>query len=241
MKKEKSPLLSVKDLSVSFGNSTIPVLKNISFDVNTHEALAIVGPNGSGKSVLLKTLLGAIPRSAGIIAWKENINIGYLPQRFQVDHYLPMTVKEFLSLKQLPRYSLQEIAELVKAKTDWLGKNLAHLSGGELQKTLLAWAIFDKPDILLFDEPTENVDVANQESIYALLYQLQDTLGVALVIVSHDIGIVYRYADNVLCLNHDMLCYGNPKETLTAKTLTDLYGTHTLIHDHQSHKNYDIH
>lgn len=227
-------LLSVRDLSVTFDGTT--VLKNVSFDVNREEVLAVIGPNGSGKSVLLKTLVGIYTHTEGSIHWAPGIRIGYLPQRFHIDRYLPMTVTEFLDLKPHHDRTPEEALALVGLDAGWGAKRIAHLSGGELQKALLAWAIIDNPQILLFDEPTENVDVVGQQSIYRLLHELQDATGVALIIVSHDLHVVYRYATTVMCLNNAMICYGEPHATLTKDTLTEVYGEHALFHhDHGKH------
>jgi zinc transport system ATP-binding protein len=225
-------LLSVRDLAVAFEGKKI--IDRVSFDLFPGEVLAVIGPNGAGKSVLLKTLVGLAAKSAGEIAWAPGVSIGYLPQRFHVDHYLPMTVEEFLSLKPHAGKGLREALAMAHVDHSLLKKNLAYLSGGQLQKVLLAWTLIDRPSLLLFDEPTENVDVAGQESIYSLLHELQDTLGIAIVIVSHDLHVVYRYADHVLCLNQHMVCFGEPHTELTEKTLTELYGDHALFH-HQHH------
>ncbi len=226
---EKQRILSVENLKVVLNDKKI--LDNVSFSIKAGEVLAIIGPNGAGKSILLKTTLGLIKPTAGKIEWMKDVNIGYLPQRFHVDYYLPMTIKEFLKLKPRPAYSLTQVLEMVNMKESWLNKNLAHLSSGELQKVLLAWAVLDKPHILLFDEPTENVDIVNQESIYKLLHELQKKLNIALIIISHDLHIVYRYANYVLCLNKDMLCFGEP-EILNAETLSKLYDDQAFFHHH---------
>lgn len=230
---DSKKLLEVKDLSVVLGGKNI--LKDVSFSVAPQEVLAVIGPNGAGKSVLLKTLMGVIDPSGGKIEWKKDVKIGYLPQRFHVDSYLPMTVLEFLKLK--PNYdgSGEKVLALVGLDASWQEKNLAHLSGGELQKVLLAWALIDEPEILLFDEPTENVDIVGQESIYNILHHLQDVAGVAIIIISHDLNVVYRYANNVVCLNKDMLCYGAPDATLTADRLSELYSDHAFFHHHHEH------
>ncbi|TSC52017.1 MAG: zinc transport system ATP-binding protein [Parcubacteria group bacterium LiPW_41] len=230
MKQEIPTLLSVKNLSVAFRENH--VIKHISFDIHKEEVLAIVGPNGAGKSVLLKTLLGIIEPTAGSIEWFPGIRIGYLPQRFHVDMYLPMTVGEFLDLKPRKILTNEAVLRLLKLEKSWLKKRLAHLSSGQLQRILLAWALLDDPQILLFDEPTENVDVAGQESIYTLLHHLQDTTGLSLILVSHDLQVVYKYANNVLCLNGKQVCYGEPKEALDHKTLSELFGDHTVFHHH---------
>lgn len=227
---ENINLLEVNNLSVALDDKT--VFENVSFSLKPEEVLAIIGPNGAGKSVLLKTLLGFYEPRMGVILWAPNTSYGYLPQRFHVDHYLPMTVEEFLRLKPNPKYSIEEVMRMVKIDVHWLKRNLATFSSGQLQKILLAWSIIDQPQVLLFDEPTENVDVVAQESIYDLLHHLQDTLKISVIIVSHDLNVVYRYANQVLCLNHAMACYGAPKEMLTNETLSELYGDHAFFHHH---------
>jgi zinc transport system ATP-binding protein len=227
------PLLTVENLSITMGGKNI--LRDVSFTVAPEEVLAIIGPNGAGKTMLLKTIAGILPSRAGAVHWEPGTTFGYLPQRFQVDRYLPMTVREFLELKAAPRGALTHVLTLIGMGERWLARDLAHLSSGELQRVLLAWALLDKPGILLFDEPTENVDVVNQESIYQLLHHLQETTHVALVIISHDLHVVYRYADHVLCLNREMVCYGAPEAELTSANLAKLYGDHTFFH----HKHYE--
>lgn len=227
---DASPLLSIQNLTVAFDGKV--AIDGVTFVLNPEEVVAIIGPNGAGKSVLLKTLAGIYLPTAGSVTWKPGTKIGYLPQRFHVDHYLPMTVGEFLRLKPLQSYPLHEVLTLAGMDATWTTRSLAHLSSGQLQKVLLAWSIFDKPQVLLFDEPTENVDVVGQDSIYTLLHHLQDTLHVALLIVSHDLHVVYRYANRVVCLNEKMICYGEPESSLTTARLSELYGDHAFFHHH---------
>lgn len=223
-------LLEVTNLSVSLNEKSI--LENVSFSLNTEEVMAIVGPNGAGKSILLKTLIGLIKPDSGSIKWAPKTKTGYLPQRFHVDYYLPMTVEEFLNLKPEKAYSLEEVLKIAKIEEGWKKRNLGHLSSGQLQRVLLAWTILNKPEVLLFDEPTENVDVVGQESIYHLLHHLQDNLQIAIIIVSHDLNVVYRYANKVICLNGKMICSGDPHATLTTEILSKLYADHTFFHHH---------
>lgn len=230
-------LLQVKNLTVVLNNH--PILKDISFEMKSQEVLAVIGPNGAGKTILLRTLIGLTPKASGEIIWSPEAKIGYLPQRFHVDGYLPMRVQEFLRLKSKTSRSLDEAMDLIQINKKLLNKNLANLSGGEMQKTLLIWTLLDKPNVLLFDEPTENVDVVGQQSIYTLLHHLQDVLGISIMIVSHDLQVVYRYANKVICLNQEMLCNGIPNEVLTTQMLSDLYGDHAFFHhhhfDHEGH------
>lgn len=232
MKQEATKLLSVKNLSLSINGNHI--FDHVNFEIEKEEVLAIVGPNGAGKSMLLKSLLGIVEPTAGAIEWFPGIRIGYLPQRFHVDVYLPMTVGEFLNLKPRKILTNEAVIRLLKLEKNWLKKRLSHLSSGQLQRVLLAWALLDDPQILLFDEPTENVDIAGQESIYTLLHHLQDTTGLSLIIISHDLQVVYKYADRVLCLNEKQICYGEPDDTLHHETLSKLFGDHTFFHHHHN-------
>jgi zinc transport system ATP-binding protein len=223
-------IIEVKNLSVTLDGRKI--VGDVSFTLQSQEVLAIVGPNGAGKSMLLKTLVGINKHYSGEIYFAPGTKIGYLPQRFHVDFYLPITVREFLNLKPEHKYTLEEVLRLVDIPETWLEQNLATFSSGQLQKILLAWAVIDQPHVLLFDEPTENVDVVSQESIYDLLHELQDRLAISIIIVSHDLDVVYKYANTVLCLNERMLCYGEPVATLTNETLSELYGDHAFFHHH---------
>ncbi len=227
---DNTKLLEVKNLSIILDGRKI--IDGVSFALKPQEVLAIIGPNGAGKSTLLKALVGTIKKVNGEINFAPGTKIGYLPQRFHVDFYLPMTVREFLNLKPDHKYSLVEVLRLVEIPETWLDQNLATFSSGQLQKILLAWAIVDQPNILLFDEPTENVDVVSQESIYDLLHNLQDELKISMIIVSHDLNIVYKYANAVICLNEKMLCYGEPLTALTNEALAHLYGNHAFFHHH---------
>ncbi len=240
---EDKPILKVKNLSVSLDNQII--LNDVSFEVHPKEAISIVGPNGAGKSMLLKTIVGIVKPSGGTVEIAPGTKIGYLPQRFSVDKYLPMKVGEFLKLK--PNVTDGQIKEAIKElslEPNFLEKPLATLSGGETQKALIAWIIADKPDLALFDEPTENVDIAGQQSIYQLLHSLQKDLGLSIVLVSHDLNVVYKYAHHVVCLNQKMLCEGTPIEVLTPELLKSLYGEHALFEHHhfgEHHHHEDYH
>lgn len=227
---EPTTLLAVHNLGVTFGHKR--VVHDVSFTISPQDVVAIIGPNGAGKSVLVKAIVGLVEPTAGKMEWQPGVKIGYLPQRFHVDRYLPMTVKEFLELKPKRAFTLHEVLKLTELDSSWLKRPLSFLSSGQLQHVLLAWAILDKPQLLIFDEPTENVDVVGQESIYSLLHALQDKLGIAMIIVSHDLHVVYRYANTVLCLNEKMVCYGEPETALTTEKLSELYGSHAFFHHH---------
>ncbi len=234
-----NPILETRKLSVSFDKQE--VLKDVSFSVDEGDVLAIIGPNGAGKTVLFRALLGLIPFD-GEIKWREDARIGYVPQKLFEKAELPLTVKEFFVLKSDKLFFkdeqlLEAIPHELKAvglKPEILKQRLANLSRGQFQKILIAWAILKHPNVLLFDEPTAGVDIVGEENIYNLLHKLQDERGMTVLIISHDLNIVYRYADKVLCLNKENLCFGEPKKALTSEQIEQLYGE-SSFHQHHVH------
>lgn len=235
------PLLTVDNLSVTLDRH--PILKDISFSVHKGDVLAIVGPNGAGKSVLLKALLGLIPHQ-GKVRWHSHPKIGYVPQHFSVDKDLPLSVGEFMSMKEPDRKKAIDILSSVGMHGDHikehreghiLSQRLGWLSGGQLQRVMIAWAIADDPDVLLFDEPTSGIDVGGEETIYHLLQKLHEKKKMTSLMISHDLNMVYKYADNVICINKQMTCYGIPAKVLDAEALATLYGGHTSLYKHGHH------
>ncbi len=230
-------ILDVRNLSVSFDKQE--VLKDISFSMNEGDVLAIIGPNGAGKTVLFRALIGLIPFD-GEIKWREDARIGYVPQKLFEKAELPLTVKEFFILKsknlffkdkQLVESIFHELKS-VGLKPEILSQQLINLSRGQFQRVLIAWAILKHPNILLFDEPTAGIDLAGEDTIYNLLHKLQNERGMTVLIISHDLNVVYRYADKVLCLNKEGICLGEPKKTLTNKQIERLYGESAFYHHH---------
>lgn len=226
---QKGTVLEVKDLAVKLDGEEI--LRDISFSVKKGEAMAIIGPNGAGKTVLFRALLRLVPY-LGSVKWQEGVRIGYVPQKFLTDRTIPLTVKEFFLMKSkhfwFPASNfighLAHEMELVGLGKDILGKPLAELSGGQLQRIIISWALIDHPDVLLFDEPTAGIDIGAEETIYNIIHRLQDERGTTVLLISHDLNVVYRYAQNVLCLNREKVCFGAPADVLTPKELIKLYG-----------------
>lgn len=228
------PILKVVDLSVHFDDQE--VLQHIDFSAHQGEVLAIVGPNGSGKSVLARALLGLVP-STGKIRWAAHQKIGYIPQHLNIERDLPLTIKEFFALKSKNRTAVLDVLESVglieNKETDILDKPLGLLSGGQLQRTMIAWSIIDHPTVLLYDEPTSGIDVGGEETIYNLLKRLKSSHKMTIMIISHDLNMVYKYADTVLCINKELVCHGVPSIVLDPTSLAKLYGGEATFYQHQ--------
>ena len=232
--------LDIENLTISFGENKI--IDDLSFSIKKGDIIAIVGPNGAGKSVLFRALVGLIPH-LGKINWTPGLKISYVPQRFSVEKDFPITVKEFLQLKSKNYSAVMSALESVGLKTKngdrhhiehhLLNQRMGWLSGGQLQRVLVAWAILDNPDVLLFDEPTAGVDVGGEETIYNLLKKLNSKMTLTILMISHDLNIVYKYANKVLCLNKEKICFGPPGDVLDRRALIKLYGDEAGFYTHE--------
>jgi zinc transport system ATP-binding protein len=225
----QSPILTVDKLSVTFDGTR--VLNDLTFSVNPGEALAVIGPNGAGKTVLFRALLGLVPAD-GVIRWRPGTKVRYVPQRFSVERSTPVTALEFFLLNS-PRfwrptssYLRQVESEITRMGLDAniLRKRLGELSGGQTQRLLIAWALIQQPDVLLLDEPTAGVDASFEETVYALIHRVQTESNKTVLLISHDLSVVYKYAQNVLCLNQTIVCQGPPVDVLKQDTLAKIYG-----------------
>ncbi len=230
------PILSVKNLSVKIDERV--VLTGINFDVKADEVLAIVGPNGAGKSVLLKAILGLLEHS-GTAQWLGNPKISYIPQRLAVEKNLPLSVGEFFDFKfknleqTISALKMVGITDEHHIESHLLHQRLGTLSGGQFQRVMIAWSLLDDPDVLLYDEPTSGIDVGGEETIYNLLARLKERSNLTMLLISHDLNIVYKYASNVLCINHEMICHGAPSQVLDPQALSSLYGGEAGFYQHR--------
>ena len=227
------PVLSVRNLTVAFGTRVI--IHDLSFEVSAGKSLAVIGPNGAGKTVLLSALLHLIPYG-GEIHWSPGARLGYVPQKVAADRQIPLQARDLMqtkaSLLKLPATDLGQVSGEVGLTPELLNTQIGKLSGGQFQKALIAFALLGRPNVLLFDEPTASLDELSEERIYELLHNLQTERGMTVILVSHDLSIVYRYADMVLCLGKAHACLGPPREVLTPKMLEDLYGAPAKYHLH---------
>ncbi|HBU27793.1 TPA: ABC transporter ATP-binding protein [Candidatus Uhrbacteria bacterium] len=232
----------VENLSISFNQQ--PVLKNVSFEVAKGRLVAILGPNGSGKTTLMRALLGLQPYQQGVIRlFNEPIsahygNIGYVPQKFAPDKSVPMTVGEFLDIardRRTPIHRLNESLEEVGLNpVSARAKQMATLSGGQLQRVLIARAIMHHPDLLFLDEPSTGIDIAGEQTLFELIGTLNKKHGMTVIMISHEVNMIAASVDQVLCLNTSLVCSGPPNVALTKDSLTQLYGSdYVASHQHK--------
>ena len=213
-------ILHVSGLNVRLQNQTI--LDNITFSVKKGTTLAILGPNGAGKSVLFRALLNLLPHS-GTIDWAEKVRIGYVPQNVAVSD-IPISVGEFLTIGK-GKVDLTAMLDLVRLDAKKvLNKRLGVLSGGELRRVLIAWALMDDPNILLLDEPTNGVDVGSEEPIFLMLDGIKKAKKMTILLITHDIHIVQEYTDYLLALNHCVTFFGKSGQIGNLETQKAIYG-----------------
>jgi zinc transport system ATP-binding protein len=212
-------ILKVSNLTVELQNKII--LEHVHFQIKKGTTLAIVGPNGAGKTVLFKTLMNLVPYT-GKIEWEEKVKIGYVPQEISVKD-IPISVKEFLSYREGANFE----GALSSVKLDdmsILNKTLGVLSGGQLRRVLIAWALIDDPNVLLFDEPTVGVDVGSEESIFGMLNELKAKKNITMLLITHDIHLVKEYTDELLGLNKCTTYFGEAKRIAEPSLQQRIYG-----------------
>ena len=216
------PLLRVESAEVRFGNSII--VDHASLVVAAGQIVSLIGPNGSGKTTLIRAALGLQRLSAGRVWRAPNLKIGYVPQRVGVDPSLPITVERFL------RVGTRADRGAVGRALDELGvrrlsdRPVQQVSGGEMQRILIARALLRDPQLLVLDEPAQGVDVTGQEELYRMIGNLRTTRGCGILIVSHDLHLVMAETDHVICLNGHICCEGQPESVADHPAYLELFG-----------------
>ena len=245
--------LSVENLCVKADNRHL--VENITFSIEEGRIVAIIGPNGAGKTTLIKAILGLIPYETGSVSLfgrpfkrvNSHDGIGYVPQRLEFDRTFPLTVSELLRFTVPPLYAFpfrkrseekEHIDRLLKTvgAQDLMGRNIGSLSGGELQRVMIAKAIVNEPKLLILDEPASGVDIEGQERFHDLVKRLNKEKGLTVILISHDLNVVYRFADDVLCLNRKLVCSGKPEEMLTDEVIKSVYGEMMGAYIHSCHE-----
>lgn len=242
-------LVTIRNLGVNLGGT--PILKEVNADLAKGRITALIGLNGSGKTTLLRALLKEVPY-AGTIKFNCQHNheqhfpehVGYVPQKLRIDAHLPLTVRDllalalqkrplFLGVSRKTEQTMTEMLTQVGAPLDLLNRPVEKISGGELQRVLLALALKPQPELLLLDEPAAGVDFKDQEKYYDLIARLNRERHVTLLLVSHDVSVVSRHAHHVLCLNDGRIqCQGPPQEVVTDEMLSQIFGKEKSLYTH---------
>ena len=231
-------VLRIEHLSVGYNG--LAILNDINFSIQEGEIAAIVGPNGSGKTTLIRAILGLVPYRGTVLVNGAPVQatlkqISYVPQRFAFDRTIPITVGEFLDMTSIRGTSKRKInhvlmeVDMKKHERTLIG----NLSGGEFQRILIARALLNDPAILFLDEATSGIDIAGEKSFYEIISHLNKVHQTTVLLVSHEINMVYRFADQIICLNRDLICFGKPKDAVTQEVLEKLYGKDIKFQEHQ--------
>jgi zinc transport system ATP-binding protein len=230
-------LIQIENVSYTAGQRHI--LQDISFSLQPNEIVSVIGPNGAGKTSLVKLIVGIVEPTRGQIIRKDGLRIGYMPQNLALDPTFPLTVQRFLELglhcsKDTFERLLKEIGI-----THVLNRPLQKVSGGELQRVLLARALSREPQLLVLDEPAQGVDLIGQGELYDLIAKIRDSHHCAVLLVSHDLNVVMAKTDNVVCLNQHVCCSGHPDMVSKDPAFTAMFGQvakglafYTHRHDH---------
>ncbi len=231
--------IKIKNLGVSFGDER--VLDDVNLHMHCGELTVIIGKNGAGKSTLLRTLLGEVPHD-GTIEFKEtrtgnvsnSLRIGYVPQSLNIEREIPMTVYDLFAsfISKYPvwfvknRKLYEKIREQLKVFSvdDCIDKQVGKLSGGQLQRVMLSIAITPMPDLLILDEPVSGIDENGVRDFYRIVNEMKNKNDLAILLVSHDLELVRKYADKVVLLDKTILCKGSPDEVYEDPNFKRVFG-----------------
>lgn len=237
------PLIKLENVNLHFGRNH--VLQDITTELHKGCITTLIGPNGAGKTTLVRLVLGLLKPQSGQIWREDNLRIGYMPQKLQIDSTFPLTVERFLATSQCKDSRLIRSA-LGHVGADKLRQQSVHsLSGGEMQRVLLARALLRDPHLLVLDEPVQGVDITGQLELYNLIGEIRDARNCGVLMVSHDLHLVMAATDHVVCINHHICCSGHPEHVTNDPSFTQLFGVqgseqlavynHHHNHRHNSH------
>ncbi len=217
------------------------LVRGVTLSIAPGEIVTLIGPNGSGKSTTAKTILNVMSPDEGSRESRQDLRVGYVPQKVEIDWTLPLTVQRFMTITgNLSQSVIDENLKRVSV-LHLKDAQLRNLSGGELQRVLLARAIARKPNLLVLDEPVQGVDFAGEIALYELITEIRDELQCGILLVSHDLHVVMAATDRVICLNGHICCQGTPGAVAESSEYKHLFGeravgalaVYTHAHDHQ--------
>ncbi|WP_118135425.1 metal ABC transporter ATP-binding protein [Oceanicella sp. SM1341] len=235
-----SGLLRAEGLSFRQGGRRI--LDDVNIDIAEGEIVTLVGPNGGGKTTLLRLLIGTLRPGSGRVIRRPGLRLGYTPQKMQIERTMPMRVGRFLSLSGGLKHGARAAVLDRVGATGLESAQLSDLSGGEMQRVLLARALLREPHLLILDEPTQGLDQPAEAAFYRLVSEIRAERGVAILLVSHDLHVVMGACDRVICLNGHVCCSGAPDHVTADPAYQRLFGSradfalyrhrHDHSHDH---------
>lgn len=235
-------LLSADSISKNFGKRQ--VLQDINLKIKPGQIVTLIGPNGAGKTTLVRIILGLLQADSGSIFHRPALRIGYMPQRMHVESTLPLTVLRFLQLAQMTDRELIDRTLIELNISHLVQQQLVSISGGELQRVLLARALLRNPHILILDEPAQGVDLVGQAELYQLISELSNKQGCGVLMISHDLHLVMSATDEVICLNHHICCQGKPEQVSNDPAYLDLFGANAsrniAVYTHHHNHEHDI-
>lgn len=236
-------LISARDISLQFDQRN--VLNDISFSISERQIVTLIGPNGAGKTSLVKIVLGLLKPSAGSVDTRKGLRIGYMPQRLHIDQSMPVSVDRFLKLAVNANNNEIDSALNEVGATSLKDNQLYSLSGGELQRVLLARALIQDPDLLVLDEPAQGVDVNGQAELYRLISDIRDRHSCGILLVSHDLHLVMSATDEVICLNQHVCCHGHPEQVSNDPAYLEMFGKKDAealaVYTHHHNHSHDLH
>jgi len=232
------PLLRAENVGYVKRGKTI--LSDVSLQLHSKEIITLIGPNGAGKTSLIRILLGLAEASSGTVKRQENLRTGYVPQRIVVPEVMPIRVYDFLNVTGL--YDAEQCQHMLDEVNCayLLYSPIQNISGGEMQRVLLARALLKKPQLLVLDEPASGMDIIGQQALYETIRQIRDKHGCGILMVSHDLHLVMAAADRVICLNSHVCCTGHPDDVSEHPEYLKLFGDaidglalYSHHHDHE--------
>ncbi|HEY1377865.1 MAG TPA: metal ABC transporter ATP-binding protein [Gemmataceae bacterium] len=246
-------LVTLRNVKVELGGT--PILQGVNADITRGQMTALIGLNGSGKTTLLRAILKEVPLAGGRIEFRcghdhthpAPEHVGYVPQRLQIDARLPLTVRDLLglALQRRPLFfgvgkwandrMVTLLGHVFTDPTYVLDRPVEKLSGGELQRVLLALALDPKPELLLLDEPAAGIDFKDQVRFYDLLGRLNAETGVTIILVSHELNMVSKHAHHVLCLKDGRIQCEGPPVAITPAVLAATFGHEHGLYAHEHH------
>ena len=239
---QSEPLITATDVGLRLAGQA--VLQGVNLTIPPNKVVSLIGPNGAGKTTLVRVLLGLIDVQQGTVARKDGLTVGYMPQRMAMHPALPLTVMRFLSLSQRATESAIDAALTVLRIEHLQDQQLSTVSGGELQRVLLARAMLGEPQLLILDEPAQGVDLAGQAELYRLIGEIRDRSGCGVLMISHDLHLVMSATDEVVCLNHHVCCHGEPEHVSSDPAFLELFGASVseelAVYTHHHNHKHDI-